>query len=422
MNILSTYFRALVLIALFTVPSLAMAVTQKEMEQARTIATQTYLRYANNGSGYLDEVKPAPTTMAELEAVLKTKEKENIKAFKAIPVPSDYASWDKDKLVEYWSVTAFKTPGLIEAGKVGRSKAAKLIKAMTVTAPQAASASAPAASSPSPESGKASTPETLAQADSIAEAEINATADQMEEDAELAEEKESDHTWVYVMVLCILVAIVVGLVVYAASVFKRNGGDKNSGLRRDEREEEDNENIERLETLLADKDMEIGMLKKKLDSASKQNSELKAKLDSLSAEIAILRGAGASRKEQEKKGEETLLAEKRGSQKGTLRAIYLGRANARGIFVRADKTLNPGHSIFVLETNDGFSGSFRVANSPEAWDLALSDPREYLTAACSGPDLEDTDDVTRIVNEASGTAVFEGGCWKVIRKAKIRYE
>ena len=58
------------------------AVSDAEMEQARVIATQCYLRYANNGSGYLDDIHPK--TMKELESKLKAKEKENIKAFNAI--------------------------------------------------------------------------------------------------------------------------------------------------------------------------------------------------------------------------------------------------------------------------------------------------------------------------------------------------
>ena len=110
--ILRTLLPALMAIVV-TVP--ALAVTDNEMEQARTIAAQAYLRYANNGSGYLDEVKA--TNLADLQKELKAKEKENIKAFLAIPVPKDYAQWDKAKLAEYWSVTALNNPGLIAQGK-----------------------------------------------------------------------------------------------------------------------------------------------------------------------------------------------------------------------------------------------------------------------------------------------------------------
>ena len=79
----------------------AYAVTDKEMEEARTITAKAYLRYANDGSGYLDDI--TVTSMSELNAKLKQKEKENIKAFNSVKVPSDYASWDKEKLVEFWA-------------------------------------------------------------------------------------------------------------------------------------------------------------------------------------------------------------------------------------------------------------------------------------------------------------------------------
>ncbi len=109
------------------------AVTDAEMEQARVIATQCYLRYANNGSGYLDDIHPK--TMKELESKLKAKEKENIKAFNAIRIPADYASWDKKKLVEYWAATAFNSGGLLAEGKAARSRVRARINAMNVSAP-----------------------------------------------------------------------------------------------------------------------------------------------------------------------------------------------------------------------------------------------------------------------------------------------
>lgn len=124
---------ASVVLAVFAIP--VFAVTDKEMEEARTITAQAYLRYANDGSGYLDDFKA--TTMSQLESKLKAKEKENIKAFKSVKVPSDYASWDKAKLVEFWGVTFFTSPNLAEKGKVARSRVKQRINAMTVAAPAA---------------------------------------------------------------------------------------------------------------------------------------------------------------------------------------------------------------------------------------------------------------------------------------------
>ena len=42
--------------------------------------------------------------------------------------------------------------------------------------------------------------------------------------------------------------------------------------------------------------------------------------------------------------------------------------------------------------------------------------------ACTGEDLNDTVGVRRIVTESAGTAIFEQGYWKVLRKSRIRYE
>lgn len=97
---------ASVIIAFCAIP--ALAVTEKEMEEAKAITAQAYLRYANDGSGYLDDFRA--TSMAQLESKLKAKEKENLKAFRSVKIPGDYASWDKAKLLEFWGVTFFTSP------------------------------------------------------------------------------------------------------------------------------------------------------------------------------------------------------------------------------------------------------------------------------------------------------------------------
>ena len=83
----------------------ALAVSDQDMERARVITAKAYLRWANNGSGYLDELNVS--TMAQLESKLKKVEIDNLKAFKSVAVPTDYTSWDKARLVEFWSVNFF---------------------------------------------------------------------------------------------------------------------------------------------------------------------------------------------------------------------------------------------------------------------------------------------------------------------------
>lgn len=428
------------MVAALLAPIWASAVTQKEMEQARTIAAKAYLRYANDGSGYLDELNPV--TMDELEAKLKAKEKENIKAFKEIPVPADYKEWDKDKLVEYWGVTAFQSSNLLEKGRGGRLRAKPQIAKMSVTEPQI---SAPAAQNNQAPTAENSTPTTPAPAPEATpptqaepepaqaaaptesenpaqeleniqnqETEILADEENFENDAQNLE-KASDDSWVYIMVLCILVAVVIALVVYAANVMKKSNKKGAYGAE-GANDPQMAEKLEHFESSLTEKNGEVLMLTKKLESANRQNAELKAKVEALTAELASLRNEAGSKPTYESQVEP---AER---PKHTLRSIFLGRANAKGIFVRADRTLNMGNSIFVLETSDGYSGTFRVADSPAAWSLALSNPREYLETACTGYDLDNTSNASQIATETSGTAVFEGGCWRVIRKARIRYE
>ena len=414
-------FKTVGLVAMLCFPLMALAVTQKEMEQARTIAAKAYIRYANDGSGYLDDINPS--TMEELEAALKTKEKENIKAFKAIPVPTDYKDWNKDKLVEYWAVTAFQNKGLLEKGRGGRIRARSQINKMTIAPPQPETpvavtpASAPSTSSPQVATNADSTVNTKEQlSDLKADEEAIVAAEENLEEEEANVDQAYNYTWVYIMVLAILVAIAVALIVYASNVMKKKAAPTQDYT---PRSQENSEELDHYKSMVADKDSEISMLKKKLESATKQNSDLKTRLENLTAEVMTLKATRTTVSPEIHKQEE---APEPVSTKPMLRTIYLGRANMKGVFVRADRTLNPGHSIFVLDTSDGFSGSFRLADASAAWSLALSNPREYLATACTGHDLDDTTNVSRIVTESAGTAVFEGGCWRVIRKARIRYE
>lgn len=452
------YILSLILISGAAMP--AFAVTEKEMEQARTIATKAYLRYANDGSGYLDRLNPK--SMAELERNLKPKEKENLKAFKAIPVPSGYESWNKQKLVEYWGVTAFASKGLIEKGRLGRNRAKKNIGAMKITPPANESpakkaeqpkTTSPQATQPKPVESQAApqhTPDVPVSAEPDSAAALvqdPAEAAALESLAALDEEpqikKAKNHTWVYILILCVLVGVVVALVVFASNVMKKNGmanmtpQKRQTQKREPEEEEATNSLREKFAATLSSKNEEIRNLSKKLEAINSQNSTLKGNLESLTKEAAVLRSRldEASKRikelEQATNVRETSTPPQAAQAQAQveakpktvpLRTIYLGRANAKGIFIRADRSLNIGNSIYRLDTTDGYAGSFRVVNDPTVWEMALLTPRESLAGACSAADIDSTAGMHKIVNDSAGTAIFEGGCWKVIRKAKVHYE
>lgn len=513
------------------------AVTDKEMEEARTITAKAYLRYSNNGSGYLDEI--SVKTMSQLESKLKSKEKDNLKAFKAVRVPKDYATWNKAKLLEFWGTTFFTAPGLNANGKGARTRVRKQIGLMNVTPPapqQTAPATAPqtqaatqpqaqapqtAAPAPAAVPGPEITTTATATADSLQqgldpalEAGLDSATDilkdqkELENDqAEAEEPREQSHTWIYVLVLSILVAIVIWLVVYAANMMKRQSAppepeeDPEEDME-EERHERRRERCVRVmddpapqrpitpvsvndryeeaidlrarliaeETRNADLSMELEREKRDrirletlLEQLREENNRLQEQLQLSERRIvrrdpdlrdsgmresglrdsgmrdsgmreAPLRDSGLREgrmpqrsgydpapMERERPKPEISRPSSAGTS-GVLRVIYLGRVNRRGIFVRADRRISIGNTIYRLDTTDGLVGTFHVVDEPEVVDLALTSPLEYLSYGCTGEDLEDTVGVAHILTKSAGTAIFENGYWKVLRKSRIRYE
>ncbi len=313
----------LIAVALVTaIPSFA--VSDKEMEQARAIAAKHYLRYANNGSDYLDKLNP--TSVSELSKSLRTKEQENIKSFNAVAVPNDYASWDKQKLVEYWSNTFFKAPGLKEDGKKCLSILAKNLNKMTVAAPSAASpAESPAADNKPAETKPEATPapqeaqqapanptpqETTPDASDLAEVDqVDAAVVQAQADAGLSDEpKRPSNTGWYIGILVVLVGVVIWLVMYASKSMKETGatladhkaGEKEIRDAKRAAKEEQNKMREQYASSLTSKNEEIKQLKSQCEDLERQLSAAKQAAVSARRELeAAKQAASASRSELE---------------------------------------------------------------------------------------------------------------------------
>ena len=434
----------------------ARAVTDKEMEEARTITAKLYLRYANNGSGYLDDL--SPKTMAELTSKLKEKEKENLKAFNSVAVPKDYASWDKAKLTEFWGVTFFTSPALSAEGKVAKTRVKQKIAAMTIAAPATAETQ-PAAETPAkPETPKeeqaAETaaneiPMPTAETAEAEQQDILADQKAIEKDAEESAGRirnEGSHTWVYIVVLLILIGVVIWLVMIAANMMKRSPDGEESPTAAD-----NDELREKARTAITRKNEEIGRLQERLEISENTLAARTQEVERLRGDNARLSESLAESRAENARLTASLEEGRRGAQRmaarpatehvaerphpapsaptsdadqsrrQVLKVIYLGRANARGLFVRADRRLSPGNSFFRLDTEDGIVGTFRLVDDMATLDMALDQPNHYLAGGCTGPELDDTADVTAIETVAPGKAVFENGCWRVIRKTQIRY-
>lgn len=439
------YIAAVLLAATAAAP--ATAVTDKEMDEARAITAKAYLRYANNGSGYLDEIDVR--SMSDLTPKLKAKEKENLKAFNSVKVPSDYASWDKEKLVEFWSVTFFTSPALSDQGKVAKSTVRRRISAMKVSAPAKQETPAPQ----TPEAEPAAAPQPVAADTAAAQAAMPTAAGAVEAQQDILQDQkaiekdaaeadtgtpeEQSHTWVYVLVLAILVAVVIWLVVYAANLMKRQpqgDGDEADDSETDEVKsrarkaiDKKNQEIEDLHRRLeaeenksADLGMELEKMKLEHSRLEDRIVQLREENTRLTRELQTPHPAAPEKSEKPEKPQKTAAPEKTAAP--IIKVIYLGRANARGIFVRADRRINAGNTIYRLDTNDGLVGTFHVVDEPEVVDVAISDPTLYLGNGCICDDIEDVAGVTRIATESAGTAIFENGYWKVLRKTRIRYE
>lgn len=434
-----------------------LAVTDTEMDQARAIAGKFYVRYINDGAGYLDGYTPG--SMAELENKLTNNtDKENLAKFKAAAYPSDYSAWDKSQLAEYWSTTFFKenASGLnAKAAENGvcKKQIRKAVESMKVSAPVKQEMQA----EPVMTDTMSRTPEEAA-----IEASLASEAEKLQEaqalvDSQEAKEKEKGEnsgTWVYVMILGILIAVVIFLVVYASRTMKSQPRQEAEGS--DSREAntentESNGSRERFQPAtnvadetrmrekyaknLAAKSEEIRLLSRQLNEMEtlaadlkEENRQLKAKIEQMQNQAKFARkersenenSFSSTKEESDFRGRERTREREHASERK--KEIYLGRVNAKGLFVRADRHAVDGQSIFKLTTENGTSGTYTLIQNPLIMEQALEDPGRWLAGGCIAKDMFDTEGYEEIVTETPGKAVFRDGAWRVEKKTRIRYE
>ena len=101
--------------------------------------------------------------------------------------------------------------------------------------------------------------------------------------------------------------------------------------------------------------------------------------------------------------------------------LFLAKPDENDDFTRVSDTLEPGNSLYVLNTEDGIHGTFEVIDKPEVHRMALMMPTENLIRACSGNAIQ-IPSGNRIVTDRAGEAEFINGKWHVAVKAIIHYE
>ena len=412
---------------LFAVPFAGYAATPDQMEQARVQAFKACLRNMNDASGYLDDLHPK--SMAELEKKLKDKEKDNIGKLKGIDIPSEseYAGWDKAQFEQFWVGTFVNKAGVKSSGfcKGQVKNAISGIKVTKAEKPVAEEKEKAAAGGNAPaESAKAVPVEQQEvaverQTAEVQTQDIPAVATEDVKPAAPEESKKNSNT-ASIVVLCILVLVVIALVGYALNVMKKNkvrqAQSPRAARRKAPRYEEDS--YRPAATVQSDPEEESPFAA----YSSAPEPEPVRPADPKDREIERLRSEIAALQSQMKGRPSAPAASAFGAApRRNPRIIYLAQANSDGVFARADARYNRGNSIFKLVTTDGVSGSFSVIEDPTVFELALMMPTDFLVNACTGRNLQLSEGARIIVNEASGTALFEDGRWRVSRKAQIRY-
>lgn len=404
------------LIVSVVVASSAWGVTREEMEQARTITAQAFLRYMNNGSDYLDKLDPVK--VSDLKNSLKTKEKENIKIFESIEYPKIevYSQWGKDDLLKYWGTDFWNDSRIPAHCKGARVRVKSKIGAMNVGAEAIKSqeTTATLAEADNAASEAQRVLDSIKMADSIATevAILEVSNDMVQEDfasdsiaaEESAIEEEetvkskSSPTLIYSLILIVLVVIIAALIVYAVKGIQKSG---KQDVKRDKNEETDSADEE---------DDENHIYKETLDEKDREIASLKAEIDRLNNVILRMNDRISD-----------AISEISSNQRPT-RTIYLAYANSKNVFVRADSVYNEDYSIFKLVTSDGITGSFSVIDNPIANKLALSLPISILKNSCQSEDMHHDNWCKQIITENAGTAIFENGRWIVKRKADINFQ
>ena len=404
------------LIVSVVVTSSAWCVTREEMEQARTITAQAFLRYMNNGSDYLDKLDPVK--VSDLKNSLKTKEKENIKIFESIEYPKIevYSQWSKDDLLKYWGTDFWNDSRIPAHCKGARVRVKSKIGAMNVGAEAIKSqeTTATLAEADNAASEAQRVLDSIKMADSIATeaAILEVSNDMVQEDfasdsiaaEESAIEEEetvkskSSPTLIYSLILIVLVVIIAALIVYAVKGIQKSG---KQDVKRDKNEETDSADEE---------DDDNHIYKETLDEKDREIASLKAEIDRLNNVILRMNDRISD-----------AISEISPNQRPT-RTIYLAYANSKNVFVRADSVYNEDYSIFKLVTSDGITGSFSVIDNPIAIKLALSLPISILKNSCQSEDMHHDNWCKQIITENAGTAIFENGRWIVKRKADINFQ
>lgn len=99
--------------------------------------------------------------------------------------------------------------------------------------------------------------------------------------------------------------------------------------------------------------------------------------------------------------------------------FYLSMPSIDGSWNDVSTVNKPGQCLYVLNSPDGINGTFRVINEPVAVQSILMAVGKYLSPVCRVTNT--ATQVSGIVTDEPGVAVFENGIWRMTKKAVVHY-
>ena len=99
--------------------------------------------------------------------------------------------------------------------------------------------------------------------------------------------------------------------------------------------------------------------------------------------------------------------------------FFLSMPSTDGSWNDVSTVNKPGQCLYVLNSPDGINGTFRVINEPVAVQSILMAVGKYLSPVCRVTNT--ATQVSGIVTDEPGVAVFENGIWRMTKKAVVHY-
>ncbi len=103
------------------------------------------------------------------------------------------------------------------------------------------------------------------------------------------------------------------------------------------------------------------------------------------------------------------------------RQYYLSAPTPEGIFTEFSEEERVGSSVYLLTTDDGINGTFRMLNTPDALATLAISISQFVKPVCKIIGAV-TIQPRHVAVHMPGSAVFENGVWRTTVKAQVQFE